>query len=238
MKRSDVTGGYRQPVSRAVLIGRVVSIQRDGRRKDWCVSPFYKVPSHGFELFRDATVPGWRPPQRGALGALLGHWAVHQNNPALVAVPTGSGKTAIALAAPYIVGSCRSLVVVPSTQLRDQTVSAFESQEVLRQIGALAGKENPKVLEVKGRLTSWRDCEAADVVVALPQSISPDHYDDGSKPPADLFDLVIIDEAHHAPARTWRAILDHFDGARKVLLTATPRRRDGKRVPGEIVFLR
>lgn len=200
------------------------------------MSPFYKVPSHGFELFRDATVPGWRPPQRGALGALLGHWAVHQNNPALVAVPTGSGKTAIALAAPYIVGSCRSLVVVPSTQLRDQTVSAFESQEVLRQIGALAGKENPKVLEVKGRLTSWRDCEAADVVVALPQSISPDHYDDGSKPPADLFDLVIIDEAHHAPARTWRAILDHFDGARKVLLTATPRRRDGKRVPGEIVF--
>ncbi|OKH61230.1 hypothetical protein EB73_30780 [Mycobacterium sp. SWH-M3] len=74
------------------------------------------------------------------------------------------------------------------------------------------------------------------MVVALPQSISPDHYDDGSKPPADLFDLVIIDEAHHAPARTWRAILDHFDGARKVLLTATPRRRDGKRVPGEIVF--
>ncbi|MBN7384528.1 type III restriction enzyme res subunit [Mycobacteroides abscessus subsp. massiliense] len=197
---------------------------------------YYQEPSRGFELFRDAAVPGWRSPQRGALGALLGHWAVHHGKPALVAVPTGSGKTAIALAAPYIVESNRTLVVVPSTQLRDQTVTAFADQEVLRQIGALAGQGNPKVLEVKGRLSSWHDCDDVDVVVALPQSISPDHYDEDSKPPADLFDLVIVDEAHHAPARTWRAILDHFDGARKVLLTATPRRRDGKRVPGEVVF--
>ncbi|MEB3065689.1 DEAD/DEAH box helicase family protein [[Mycobacterium] zoologicum] len=197
---------------------------------------FYQEPSRGFELFRDVAVPGWRPPQRGALGALLGHWAVHRGKPALVAVPTGTGKTAIALAAPYIVGSSRTLVVVPSTQLRGQTVAAFENQDVLRQVGALAGEANPKVLEVKGRLTSWHDCEDADVVVALPQSISPEHYDEDSKPPAGLFDLVVVDEAHHAPARTWRAILDHFDEARKVLLTATPRRRDGKRVPGEMVF--
>ncbi len=133
-------------------------------------------------------------------------------------------------------GARRTLVVVPSTQLRNQTVGAFQNQDVLRRIGALAGKGDPRVFEVKGRLTSWRDCESADVVVALPHSISPEHYDDDSKPPADLFDCVIVDEAHHAPARTWRAILDHFDDARKVLLTATPRRRDGKRVPGALVF--
>ncbi|MGU3500926.1 DEAD/DEAH box helicase [Mycobacterium sp. C31M] len=197
---------------------------------------FYQEPSSGFELFRDVDNPSWRPPQRGALGALLGHWAVHRGRPALVAVPTGSGKTAIALAAPYIVGSNRTLVVVPNTQLRGQTVEAFEKQSVLRQMGALAGSANPQVLEVKGRLAAWHDCEGADVVVALPQSISPEHYDDLSKPPRDLFDLVIVDEAHHAPAPTWRSILDHFDGARKVLLTATPRRRDGKRVPGDMVF--
>lgn len=200
------------------------------------MSRYYQEPSHGFELFRNDAVPGWRPPQRGALGALLGHWAVHLRKPALIAVPTGSGKTAIALATPYIVGASRTLVVVPSTQLRNQTVKAFSNQEDLRQVGAVAGEANPKVLEVKGRLSSWRDCEDADVVVALPQSISPEHYNEDLKPPADLFDLVIVDEAHHAPAPTWHAILEHFDGARKVLLTATPRRRDGKRVPGELVF--
>lgn len=197
---------------------------------------YYEDPSHGFELFRDAAAPSWRPPQRGALGALLSHWAVHRRKPALVAVPTGSGKTAIALAAPYIVGASRTLVIVPSMQLRGQTVTAFRSQEVLRRMGALSGQADPKVLEVKGRLASWSACEDADVVVALPQSISPEHYNENAKPPTDLFDLVIIDEAHHAPAPTWRAILDHFDKARKVLLTATPRRRDGKRVPGELVF--
>lgn len=197
---------------------------------------YYQQSSHGFEFFRDAAAPSWRPPQRGALGALLGHWAVHRRKPALVAVPTGSGKTAIALAAPYIIGASRTLVVVPSVQLRGQTVAAFQSQEVLRRIGALSGQADPEVLEVKGRLISWSACDDADVVVALPQSISPEHYDEDAKPPTDLFDLVIVDEAHHAPAPTWRAILDHFDEARKVLLTATPRRRDGKRVPGELVF--
>lgn len=197
---------------------------------------FYEEPSHGFGLFQSPEVPSWRPPQRGALGALLGFWAVHRAKPALIAVPTGSGKTAIALATPYLVKSARTLVVVPSTQLRSQTVSAFQKQAVLRQMGALVGTVNPKVLEVKGRLTSWHECEDADVVVGLPQSISPEHYSEGSKAPVDLFDLVIVDEAHHAPAPTWRAILDHFDGARKVLLTATPRRRDGKRVPGEMIF--
>lgn len=110
---------------------------------------YYQEPFLGFELFRDAAVPGWRPPQRGALGALLGHWAVHRRKPALVAVPTGSGKTAIALAAPYIVGSRRTLVVVPSMQLRGQTVTAFQNQEVLHRMGALSGEADPKVLEVE-----------------------------------------------------------------------------------------
>ncbi|TKV56866.1 DEAD/DEAH box helicase [Nakamurella flava] len=200
------------------------------------MAEYYQDQSHGFELYRDAAVPSWRPPQRGALGALLAHWAVHGSQPALVAVPTGSGKTAIALAAPFLAGASRTLIVVPSTQLRGQTVNAFRSQEVVRRIGALSGTTSPEVLEVTGRLASWDVCQPADVVVALPQSISPEHYGEHNKPPTDLFDLIIVDEAHHAPALTWRAILDHFGEARKVLLTATPRRRDGKRVPGDLIF--
>ncbi|OJV22853.1 MAG: hypothetical protein BGO26_17690 [Actinobacteria bacterium 69-20] len=71
-----------------------------------------------------------------------------------------------------------------------------------------------------------------DVVVALPNSISPEHMEEAELPDPELFDLLIIDEAHHAPAKTWRAILDHFPSARAVLLTATPRRADGKLLPG------
>jgi superfamily II DNA or RNA helicase len=37
---------------------------------------------------------------------------------------------------------------------------------------------------------------------------------------ADLFDLVIVDEAHHYPARTWRSIIDYFQLSKKLFLTA------------------
>lgn len=44
---------------------------------------------------------------------------------------------------------------------------------------------------------------------------------------ADTFDAVIVDEAHHAPAATYRKILDYFGGAKVLGVTATPDRADG-----------
>jgi hypothetical protein len=94
----------------------------------------------------------------------------------------------------------------------------------------------PNVVALMGRVQDWTALEGADIVVALPNSISPAHYEDGDGPPADLFDLIVIDEAHHAPAPTWISILDHFTSRQALLLTATPVRRDGKRIPGELVY--
>lgn len=45
--------------------------------------------------------------------------------------------------------------------------------------------------------------------------------------PADMFRLVIVDEAHHATSSTWLQVLDHFD-ARVLGVTATPCRTDGR----------
>lgn len=153
----------------------------------------------------------------------------------MISVPTGVGKTAIALAAPYLAAARRTLVIVPSQELRRQTAERFEDQGVLRAIGAIDGEDtaNPKVAEVQGRERKWEELERADVVIGLPASLSP-HPDHEDLPP-DFFDLVIVDEAHHAPATTWQALLDHFEG-RQLLLTATPNRRDGKRLPGQLVY--
>jgi type I restriction enzyme R subunit len=41
--------------------------------------------------------------------------------------------------------------------------------------------------------------------------------------PRDFFDLVIIDEAHRSGFGTWREILDHFEGAIHLGMTATPK---------------
>lgn len=165
---------------------------------------------------------------------MLAHWSVKPEIPATIAIPTGVGKTAIAMALPFLASARRTLIVVPSTELRRQMEEAFSTQGVLKTIGAFSGKQMPRVMAMKGLASDWTTLRAYDVVVALPNSISPSHYT--VQPPNDLFDLVVVDETHHAPAKTWQAILEHFDHARAVLLTATPRRRDQRLLPGELVF--
>lgn len=46
--------------------------------------------------------------------------------------------------------------------------------------------------------------------------------------PRDYFDVIVIDEAHHALADSYQRILDHFDRAKVLGVTATPDRGDMK----------
>lgn len=47
------------------------------------------------------------------------------------------------------------------------------------------------------------------------------------------FDIIVIDEFHHATATTYRRILDHFNPKQLLGLTATPERADGLNVQDE-----
>ncbi len=53
---------------------------------------------------------------------------------------------------------------------------------------------------------------------------------------AQLCSHLFIDEAHHLPADGWSAFRKAFQAKRIVQFTATPFRRDGKRVDGRVVF--
>jgi superfamily II DNA or RNA helicase len=46
--------------------------------------------------------------------------------------------------------------------------------------------------------------------------------------PVDLFQLLVIDEAHHSNAGTWAKVLSHCSSARVLGVTATPIRSDGR----------
>jgi len=50
-----------------------------------------------------------------------------------------------------------------------------------------------------------------------------------SLPPAS-FDFVVVDEAHHTPARTYATVVQHFDPGFLIGLTATPQRSDNRNV--------
>lgn len=48
-----------------------------------------------------------------------------------------------------------------------------------------------------------------------------------SKLPADYYDYIVIDEAHHSSARSYRQLFEHFSPKVLLGLTATPERMDG-----------
>lgn len=50
--------------------------------------------------------------------------------------------------------------------------------------------------------------------------------------PPNHFDLIIVDEAHYAAAPEYKKILEYFDQAKLVGITATPFRADGKPLKG------
>lgn len=192
------------------------------------------IERKNFSLFGESDRP-LREPQIGALGALIGHWASTPDIPAVIALPTGVGKTAVAQGALYLAAVTRTLLVVPNTELREQSELVFRELGDLRAAGCII--PNSALLTVaiiKSRKPKWAELELADVVVGHPASISPALAEGG--PPQDFFDLIIVDEAHHTPAKSWMAILEHFKKAKVLLLTATPIRKDRQRLPGNLIF--
>jgi superfamily II DNA or RNA helicase len=186
----------------------------------------------------DGRPPGFRSAQLAAVHAVSAH-LFNSKQPAIVTMPTGSGKTTVLMAVAFLLRAERVLVLTPSRLVREQIAENFSALVDLKKIEALPlDLAGPKVFATEGTIGSddaWEDLRQYDVVVATVPSVSPR---DGAipAPPADLFDLVLVDEAHHAPARTWSRLLDLLGDAKQVLFTATPFRRDEKEIKGKFVF--
>ncbi len=192
-----------------------------------------RYPALRFPLASSANSPGLRGAQIAAAHAVSAHF-FSRRDPAVVVMPTGSGKSVVMMLAAIVLRAERVLVVTPSRMVREQLANHFSSLRVLRSAGALPENEPlPRVRAIGGRLDSSAKVEALrrqDVVVGTVQALATDRF------PPDLFDVVLWDEAHHAPAPSWRALFEAFPSARHVLFTATPFRRDSKTVKGQIVL--
>ncbi|UVL11446.1 DEAD/DEAH box helicase family protein [Pseudomonas rhodesiae] len=199
---------------------------------------FFVEQAGTLKLFQQSDSPnsGFRPGQLGAMHATLAHFSV-QDDPAIICLPTGYGKTSLMMSLPLLLGTGRVLIVEPSSALRKQVHSHFSALSTLRRIGAIPEDGPlPSVHLHSGRpLTpeNWELLRDYDVVVSTPGSSSPMVAPGAA---SDLFDLVIFDEAHHAPADSWAAYLEHYANAQFIFLTATPFRRDNRVIPGKLVY--
>lgn len=181
---------------------------------------------------------GLRRTQLGAIYAVASHFTL-RNDPAIVVMPTGSGKTVVLMLSAFTQMAKRVLIITPSRLVRHQIVDDFSNLRVLKKIEVIgADVPNPKVYEVIKEINdknSWNELSEYDVIIGIPKSLSP-ILENNVEVPSDFFDLILVDEAHHSPAITWEKLLKKFPKAKKVLFTATPFRRDRKEIKGKIVY--
>jgi superfamily II DNA or RNA helicase len=162
-----------------------------------------------------------------------------RTDPAIVSMPTGTGKSGAMTLVPFTLSATRVLVITPSKLLRGQMAAEFAALTILR--GARCIPEDmlpPSTREVAAQLTdaeAWEALRGYDVVVGTPSVLSPAHSAVAA-PPDDLFDVLLFDEAHHTAAPTYAELLKRFPAASAVLFTATPFRRDRQPLPGRDVY--
>ncbi|MGO8000102.1 DEAD/DEAH box helicase [Rhizobium ruizarguesonis] len=179
---------------------------------------------------------GLRKTQLAAAYAGAAH-ALHSQEAATIAMPTGTGKSAVMILVSALVKARRVLVIVASARLREELAEKFSEVDPFRRLEMLKSKIAPRVRRVYNRITDeagWRALDEADVVVGLPQTLSP-AYKGVCPPPSGFFDLALIDEGHHAPAETWRKLIEDLGPIPKILFSATPYRLDRRRMPGPII---
>lgn len=133
----------------------------------------------------------------------------------LLVLATGLGKTicAIEIAKKYIDNNKKVLFIAHREELLDQ---AAEKMLLFHSIDFTMIKSDKKFEEEKmfhiGSIQSL--CKENRLF----------------KFPKDYYSLIIVDEAHHTMANTYMSVLEYFDSANILGITATPNRNDNKKL--------
>ncbi len=158
------------------------------------------------ERFGLVATPALTLEPRAYQQAALDAWIAHGGR-GMVVLPTGAGKTVLALMAVAHAG-VRTLVVVPTIELlhqwREALIQKLGLPETL--VGMIGG--------------GVRQSRPVTVIT----------YDSAAMPrrKLDTWGLLIFDEAHHLPAAAYRRIAEGSAAPLRLGLSATPDRSDGR----------
>ena len=177
---------------------------------------------------------------------------------AVIAMPTGSGKTGVICCLPYRLGADVAsgklvgvdlnkpiLVIAPGIPILNQLHNELEltnNNTFLVQKHILRETELHAHYNVKRILTSndiqQQALEKVEIVLVNAQKGQGRGARDiptWNDLDWDLFSVVIVDEAHHLPAPQWSKIVERFKvHAKVVFFTATPYRSDKREITADI----
>lgn len=159
------------------------------------------------------------PHQQEILDDLQSERETHGRHKNLVIAATGTGKT--------VVAALDYKRLRPSAHQQPRLLFLAHRKEILEQ--SLRTYRDVLKEEAFGELMvdGHRPLKGTHVFASV-QSIARSQELERWKP--DHFDIIVIDEFHHADANSYRRVLDHFTPAELLGLTATPERADGVNV--------
>ncbi len=157
-----------------------------------------------------------RPYQRDVIAEFDRAVTAGHRRPIIVA-PTASGKTVIfseIIKAAQAQGK-RAIVLAHTREIIRQTSEKLSANDIEHGVIMAGFMTQPDAMvQIAGIQTLWSRAVRSNRM---------------ELPPADL---LIVDEAHHCPARTYRKIIDSYPDAILIGLTATPCRGDGRGLGG------
>ena len=159
-----------------------------------------------------------RPYQQAARDAIHAEWENGRARTLLV-LPTGTGKTIVfaSVAADQVRAGDRVLILAHRGELLEQA-----ADKLRRSTGLVSAVEKAEAT----CLDSWFRVVVGSVQT-LQRTARLERF------PRDYFGTIIIDEAHHAITDGYRRILDYFENAKVLGVTATPDRGDMRNL-GEV----
>ena len=163
------------------------------------------------------------------------------NKTAIVQIPVGCGKTGLASIIPFGVAKGRVLVVSPNLTIKE---GLFESFDVTNHQKCFWKKRSVLKNEdmIGGPFACTLDtgnisiCKKSHIVITNVHQLATNTDKWLNKFTEDFFDLIIVDEAHYSPAKSWKQVLERFPEAKVVNMTATPFRSDKQEIEGELIY--
>ncbi|MBH3395833.1 DEAD/DEAH box helicase [Pseudomonas monteilii] len=179
-----------------------------------------------------------RTPQIEAYLKIRDFFKNDQNKEALVVLPTGTGKSGLISIAPYGISLGRVLIVTPGIVTKDsirKTQDALHDNFWINYDVVINHKHLPITTEYSADLLRQHLDSSNFIYTNIHQLSQTRESSLVRQVPRDYFDLIIIDEAHHAPATSWKQLLEYFGSAKKLYVTGTPFRGDGVTIPGQLI---